>query len=261
MYDRFNKLGVSVCYKSTLEVQKHISGHYDDKVIQAARSGKRIKFIGDNLQFMERVHTETIKNHAHMVHMFASVVLIHDWHFMDMPDIPEIPINDLNLNHVLPSKDDLEIVKGYAAQLLADVIKDNIPSLREYMKYVHINEEDIPFTKTDCVTLPVLPYNEQYYQQVVKILEEWQKLAEKIMREFPNCMQRSFPAGGDQLTRERLVGALLLRFGNIQARDRFDLIGTITFEFFHLAMNFMEKAVIKPHWSVNNPQVCAMLNW
>ena len=117
------------------------------------------------------------------------------------------------------------------------------------MKLIEVPDDNIPFSKTDFITLPVLPFNEQKYGEVVHILADWQKHGERIHREVPNFCQKSFPAGGDQLTRDRIVGALLLRLGNINARDRFNLIGTVTFEFFHLPMNFMEKAVIWLHWS------------
>ena len=54
--------------------------------------------------------------------------------------------------------------------------------------------------------------------------------------------------GGDQLTRERFSYGKFLRIGNINPRDRFDHIGPITFEFFHLGMNFMEKVIFRRLW-------------
>ena len=54
---------------------------------------------------------------------------------------------------------------------------------------------------------------------------------------------------GDQMTRERFSGAKNLRIGNGEARLKFKNLSPITFEFFHLGMNFLEKTVVGSLWN------------
>ncbi|CAG2238691.1 unnamed protein product [Mytilus edulis] len=58
-----------------------------------------------------------------------------------------------------------------------------------------------------------------------------------------------FQIGGDQLTRERLTQAMLLRYGNINPNDEFQNVGRCVAEFFHLGMNFLEKVIFAEMWN------------
>ena len=46
--------------------------------------------------------------------------------------------------------------------------------------------------------------------------------------------------GGDQLTRERFSGAKKMRAAEINIKDRFGHLTPITFEFFHLMINYLK---------------------
>ncbi|CAC5407167.1 unnamed protein product [Mytilus coruscus] len=59
----------------------------------------------------------------------------------------------------------------------------------------------------------------------------------------------NFSVGGDQLTRERLTQAMLLRYGNINPNGEFRNIGRCVAEFFHLGMNFLEKVIFGEMWN------------
>ena len=97
--------------------------------------------------------------------------------------------------------------------------------------------------KTTVIPLPVVPYKEQYNLDVMKILDSY----EKIITDIYGGPQNDYPklqTGGDQLTRERFTHAI---YPHPQAR--FPHLGPCTFEFFHLAVNFLEKPIIKPLWN------------
>ena len=53
--------------------------------------------------------------------------------------------------------------------------------------------------------------------------------------------------GGDQLTRERFGTALSVRLGNLH--NQFAQLGPMTFEFYPLGMNLLDKMVFAPLWS------------
>ena len=60
--------------------------------------------------------------------------------------------------------------------------------------------------------------------------------------------------GGDQLTRERLSDAMHLRIENLLPEHRLEYLGPVTFEFFRLALNFMEKVIFKNLFVINGQQ-------
>ena len=59
--------------------------------------------------------------------------------------------------------------------------------------------------------------------------------------------------GGDQLTRDRFSGGKALRSHHMNANERFDHLGPITFELFHMLMNYM-KMVFKQLYKESSTQ-------
>lgn len=88
------------------------------------------------------------------------------------------------------------------------------------------------------------------YQDDVKILEWYQQLFQKIIQDSNSDPKMCFTIGGDQLTRERLSEARLLRLDNLDDQDKFVNIGACVAEFFHLGMNYLEKVVFGELWIV-----------
>ena len=209
--------------------------------------------MGDNLNFAIGVHQETKDRHKHMEHMFASVALVYEHHFMHKPRIPEIPLETLSVNDLLLSKENYSLIRKHAITLVTDIITEHLPCL-SFMNEVTPTSlvEEAPHltSQTQVFPLPVLPHNEQYYQDVVKILEFYENLFQN-MSANDEMTQRSLHIGGDQLTRERFSHAKNLRIGNVDARAAFANLKPVTFEFFHLGMNFLEKAVIGSLWNNN----------
>ena len=84
---------------------------------------------------------------------------------------------------------------------------------------------------------------------MVIVLEQYQDIAEGIVERMGHAEKdhdHQFQIGGDQLTRERITGAKKLRIGNVDPRDRFSLLGTVTFKFFHHGMNCSRNSLMRP---------------
>lgn len=64
--------------------------------------------------------------------------------------------------------------------------------------------------KNLVVALPVLPFNEQKYADVVQILDHYEQYIEEIYQSAEVPLAKVH-IGGDQLTRERFSGAKRLR--------------------------------------------------
>ena len=238
-------------YCNLLNTVSKVGELYPGILVQAAKEGKYVRFIGDNLNFTVGTSHETSDNHKHMVHMFTSTALIYEHHFLDLNNQPELNFATLTMDQLLPSKEDYFKIRTDVTKLVVDIVTKYIPFFAFAKKSIpaklHVSE--IPMTKTEIIPLPCLPYNEQKYQDDVKILDWYQQLAERIIREANLDPATQFQIGGDQLTRERFTEALLLRLDNINPRERFANLGRCTAEFFHLGMNYMEKCVFDELWN------------
>ena len=240
-----------VPYCNLLDTVRNVGDLYPELLVAALKEGKYVRFIGDNLNFTVGTSHETSDNHKHMVHMFTSTALVHENNFLHLDNNPELDFNTLTMEQLLPSTDDYNFIKKDIIKLVVDIIATYVPFFQFAKKSVPaaLHESEIPVKKTQIIPLPCLPYNEQKYQDDVKILDWYQQLAEKLIRESGIDGATKFHIGGDQLTRERFTEALLLRLGNINPRDRFANLGRCTAEFFHLGMNYLEKCVYEELWN------------
>ncbi|CAG2210873.1 unnamed protein product [Mytilus edulis] len=81
-----------------------------------------------------------------------------------------------------------------------------------------------------------------YYSDVVDILDSYEKIVETTFnaagKEVTDDVK--IHIGGDQLTRERFSGAKGLRAAENNVKNRFGHLTPVTFEMFHLLMNFLQ---------------------
>ena len=129
--------------------------------------------------------------------------------------------------------------------MVLDMVLQYLPQL-SFLKETDGKKPTTPRHKTVVILLPCLPYNEQYLQHDVKILTLYQNLFKKVITESGADPNLKFQIGGDQLTRERLTEAMLLRYDNINPNDEFKNVGRCVVEFFHLGMNYLEKVSTQP---------------
>lgn len=85
--------------------------------------------------------------------------------------------------------------------------------------------------------------NEQSYKDVADILNFMMNLfLTFVMKSDKNETNFFIHVGGDQLTRERFSGAMAMRAHEDDRKDRFVNLRPITFELFHMQMNFLKMA-------------------
>ena len=95
VFDRLQRCGVAMSYSSTIKTVQQYSSVTVNKLVEAVRNGKYIRFIGYNLNFFTNVRYERINKHGHMHHMFATAIYIYDreythaTHTRDKPPRPE----------------------------------------------------------------------------------------------------------------------------------------------------------------------------
>ena len=217
---------------------------------------KRIRLVGDNVNFTTHVRDERIARHGKMHNFFGSIALIHDFAFPNVANhSPQHNLLDLTADMFIPNSIEQEaIVYDYAYMAIRVAVK--------YIDYFKFLDKLFPehrpdnFThlltsKTNVIPLHVLPYNEMQYGDVVRILNEYIIKMESIYEQaaISKDSMPSIQIGGDQLTRERFSSSKLLRIGTNSQSNRFDRLTPISCEFFHMAMKIL-KVCFKRLWSV-----------
>ena len=207
------------------------------------KNGQSFRLVGDNVDWMLHVRDERIGHVGHLQHAFASAVIVNNFNFehlsTDMPQKSDFDINDFMLR-----QHDIQKIKEEYAIHVGSAITKTLPYFQKFASHLPrfiTKPHEFMNGVNKVIPLPVIMKNEQSYKDVVQILENYENILE-------TCYQKSglsFDAvkihiGGDQLTRERFSGAKNLRDHHFAAKERFDHLGPITFEFFHMVMNYVQ---------------------
>ena len=170
----------------------------------------------------------------------------------NVPVIPQFRIEDLLVEHILPNNDDFVTIRSNFIKIISDIAAEHIPRL-SFMKHsmpkiIKGPYNDLLAEKTEVIPLEVLPFNEQYYDDDIKILSNYERLVHNVFQKANTPLQQ-IHIGGDQLTRERFSHSKRLRLGVNHNPGNFSCLSPITAEFFHLDMNFLEKVIFRRLYS------------
>ena len=185
-------------------------------------------------------------NRPKMEHAFGSAIICQNLKFDELDDSG--PVNNHTNMHVsdfLPSKEDMSAIQSDYVILMSWVAMKYLPFFKMFEDIVPKTICEPPFEdlkrKSKVIPLAVLFENEQYYQDVVKILAYYEKfITESCEKLGHNIENVQIHIGGDQLTRERFSGAKSMRAHHVEPSDKFEHLGPITFEYFHMQMNFLQ---------------------
>ena len=251
IFDRLSATGLCLSYVQSLRVSDELAADSEKLIVKAVEEGKSFRLIGDNLNISVDVNEEFLGHHKHLEHMFASAALINERRFINLSDQPEIGLDALSYTNITLTSDEYRLVRDDCAVLVANILAEFLPEIAFIKDSVSKNRRSSDHAsaqKTKVIPLPVLPLNEMYYDDDVKILSYYKNLVRRVYDEAKQDPEH-IQIGGDQLTRERFSGAKDLRLRNPFQEERFDSLSPITFEFFHLMMNFMMKVIYKRLYS------------
>jgi len=209
-------------------------------LVDVVQKGKRFRLVGDNINWQTKVHNQRFDRRGGMTNAFTSAAVVQEVYFPDLDTSPHL--NAFTTDVYLMSADDCSLLKSLYVRLIIEIISRHLPSIA----FVNIQPGQ-PFgghssklvNITQVIPLPVLYYNEQVNSDVIKIMSWYSDVVEEVYKKAGVDME-SVHAGGDQLTRVRFSSAKRLRATALEAKDRFELLKPITFEFFHLQMKLVD---------------------
>lgn len=221
---------------------------YTQQLAAAINEGKRLRIVGDNVNYAVGIRDQRSQDNGktqHLHHAFSSIALIHDVDFAHLSsERPQKPWTDVNVQDLLMNQEDYQALRQDYINQIVTVAKKHIP----YFKFL----EDISagtttktgenHKKTTVIPLETVMKNEMYYSDVVDILDSYENIVETTFnaagKEVTDDVK--IHIGGDQLTRERFSGAKGLRAAENNVKNRFGHLTPVTFEMFHLLMNFLQ---------------------
>ena len=244
VFDRLQPLGVCLSYSGGLQLLDSYAGHFNRDVIDALLSGKRIRLVGDNINWKTNVNDERQDHHGKMHHAFGSTVIVQNTSFNHLPVIkPQIPTSQITPSVFIPTVEECDLLQRDFAETMVRTAARHIPYFESFLDILPINiwepaPEDL-HQKNTVISLPVLHHNEQKYDETVKILDYYEDFLKSCYEEA-GIQMGTVHIGGDQLTRDRFSGAKRLRACGLDPYEKLQHLSPITFEMFHLMMNYCQ---------------------
>ena len=194
-------------YNATLRLTDDLSKLHKVPIEQWIKDGEVLKFWGDNLDKLKRVHDLRSDHQGEMLHMFSMIV------GRSRTPAPELPFRGqiARLGDALPacfrpSGSEVAALKANHVTLVGRILTEFIPSLAPFSKVVpkHIRHRYSAemSKKSDVAVLDVLMKNEAKHKDMLDIMST---LQDYLGKDYPD--DKPVLSGGDQLTCERQVGA------------------------------------------------------
>lgn len=218
-----------------------ISGSFNTKLIDSLKREKKIRIVGDNINFQMGVAQirQSEGKVSHMEHWFGSAAIVQNITFTDLNnDGPQYDLRKLPTEMFILNEKDWQNITYNFSVLSSRVLVEFFPWLKVATLAVSQPIADMPDAmkmKNEVIPLPVMHKNEQKYSDVVDILANYQDICEDTYKAAGKNIEKVH-IGGDQLTRERFSGAKRLRAAALTEKERFEALYPITFEVFHLQM-------------------------
>ena len=205
VFDRLHPLGLCMSYGHSLSLMDNFGGSFNTAVIDAIKDEKRIRLIGDNVNWKTGVHDERKDHHEHMNHAFGSAVIIQNLNFSHLCNSsPQLMHTELSYEDFLLSSDEWKHVRWEYAVLISRVVKKHIPSLAfvsdHFPKLIKGPYSEQLREPNKVVPLPILYCNEQKYDDVVKIMDFYEQYVDDAYK-AAEVQKPKVHTGGDQLTR------------------------------------------------------------
>jgi hypothetical protein len=213
--------------------------------IDALKNGQNIRLVGDNINWTIHVHDERIGRKGHMQHAFGSAVIIENFNFSNLLQTkPQKDYDEIYLENFLLSVDEKNILIRSFSLSIAPIIIRLIPYFNQFsacLPLFHEKNKDFMTKANTVIPLKVLMKNEQKYADVVQILDFYENFLEQCHEKAGISYEGArIHIGGDQMTRDRFSGAKNLRGHHKDDKYAFRHLSPITFELFHMVMNFMQ---------------------
>ena len=175
LYDRLSKVGVCLSHQNTTILLDKITGNFNCKLVNAIKSGKHLRIVGDNIDFYLGVRDERKGFHGSMKHFFGSAFIVKELSFPDfITSGPQLSTDKITVAHLLPNPTEIPLLVQDYAYLCMQVAATKMPFFSFLKKDLpmHLTDDHSKqlLEKTLVIPIGALPRNEHSHGDVVEIL-------------------------------------------------------------------------------------------
>ncbi|CAG2192235.1 unnamed protein product [Mytilus edulis] len=176
-------------YEQSHNLLQEIGQTYTNQMSAAMKEGKRLCLVGDNVNYAVGIREQRKENCGKtklLHHAFASVALLNDSKFDHLSKIkPQRPWTDLKLDDFIVNEEEYKNIRlDYTKHIVKAAIK-HVPFFKilddVFDESSKINEEQ--YRKNLVIPLETVLKNEQYYADVVDIMEQHENIIEKTFQD------------------------------------------------------------------------------
>ena len=250
VFVRLNHLNLCASYPATLRLVEAISQLHTVPLRKWIKDGQVLKFWGDNVD-QRKVRNLRSDHQGKMMHMFSMLV--------GRSRTPAPASSCWSRKWVQPRTSAARLLPPFESRhrpskvqpvtLVSRVLVQYLPSLAPFAKLVpkHIQHQysQQMSQRSDVFVLDILMKNEAKHQDMLDIMEAYQKYLEES-----GCVDRVL-SGGDQLTCERQVGSQRQTMCGLTQRERLNVLEPVV-EDWHCLVAFLGVSccLLKDHANV-----------
>ncbi|XP_076080521.1 uncharacterized protein LOC143051506 [Mytilus galloprovincialis] len=244
---RLNRVGVTLSPTSKQRLIKEAGEISHKALCDYLKEKPLLKITGDNLDIYIKSRCVSIDKGNTDLHLFASNALTSRLSSVDMdnrtPLVPEVNRDVLKLTEA-----EIDNMKYSYSILIARILStlDQFKWMSTVVP-VHINHGYSAgmSQKSQVFQLPIQHKNEAKYEDILDIMDSYEKLLQKTFQESHGTVEMldefGVIASGDQLTKVRFEGAKKLRLMSPTTSGRLDHLRPVVIELWHLKQDYLEK--------------------
>ena len=234
-------MNLCVSYPATLRLMDELSKTHSVPLEKWIEEGVVFKFWGDNVDKKRRVRDLRSDHKGTMLHnMFSLLVGRSRTPGPQFPHVGQLSrLSEVPSDFFLPTSSDVSKVKTNLTHLVSRVLTKYIPGLACFAKIVpkHITH---PYStemshRSEVYTLDVLMKNEALHKDMIDIMT---RTLQQYLGDGYNHERRVL-SGGDQLTKERQIGAQRHMMCGNSIQERLELLEP-TSEDWHCMVCFLK---------------------
>ena len=260
-FQRLNKLGICQSSDSWLRIMDDVGGNLESIIKELMNEGQEPRVVYDNFDFritpgqLTKAHQNTDNHWISQYVTFDRIDASGMNNSHSIADLSEFEI----FGYLLNEAEEAKLRSDYIILVARVLVKfiSCLEPLRECLGHIKHRHSREMARKSIVVRLPVVPYNQNKYADVIKYLEWLQDFFKEIVKdahleddsedqnldEDEHLIQ--IPIGGDLLGRERITGAKMLRKGCNNASERFDNMSEVA-EFWHTKQAYLSVSLCNP---------------
>ncbi|XP_076116504.1 uncharacterized protein LOC143083974 [Mytilus galloprovincialis] len=248
LLSRLNKIGLTLSTASKQRLIEECGKNSNKKLTDYLEGSPLLKITGDNLDIFIKPSCQSVEKSNYDLHLFASNAISCRAATPDLNTSAPKDVGPLNSDIVRLTDTEKDQIRNSYIVLISRILS----SMGQFKwmesiipKHIHHPHKAAMAEKSQVFQLPIQHKNEAKYEDVLSILDDYEKLLQKAFRDAHGDIKMlekyRVVTGGDQLTKVRFAGAINLRLMSPTSTGRLEHVQPVVCELWHLKQDYLEK--------------------